>query len=130
MRYAFTVINVDPLDEEDITISINGMELRCWMVYSDTEIEVGRKYTGDLFMVSNTKFTMKESEKKVKEVRQLYKVRFDYLVRGVLDVDSRTIDAGILLDTESRSEFFDYGYLHDKYIECVISKIMLYIHDN
>ncbi len=128
MRYNLTVIDIDPLDEEDVTIGINGKILRCWMGYSDRRIEVGGKYTGEIFMKSNHKFSMKESQKKVKEVIRLYKVRFDYLVRGILDVDNRTIDAGILLDTESRSEFFDYGYLHDKYIECVISKIELYVH--
>ena len=121
MNYLARIEGFDNLIKEEIIISIDGQQLRCFMPYgSSIPIEIGNQYYVKLEADIYNDLEIKEVKKNVKEIRCINQT-FAYCISGILDVDNAKIEStiDIYLDKEY---LYDYAFLDKKYVELKIDR--------
>ncbi|TVX92502.1 hypothetical protein [Paenibacillus agilis] len=120
MEYHTKVIDISPIIEEEIILEINKERVVAFINYCPYEIRKGEQYTIELELTILDEFIIRhlDAEKGVEQIED----GFAHLIRGMLDIDSATIDAGILFEID-REFLFDYGYLHNQNVQIRVDRI-------
>lgn len=106
--------------EESIEIEIEGKKIVAFtMSRNRFVVNEGDFYLVELSLNEYYKMEIKLATENVKDVVQLD--GFLYKLNGLYDADKHTIDVGFIIDL-NEFDMFDYGYLHNKYIQMEIGR--------
>ena len=121
MQYESRLIGLSSLIEEEAILDINGQKFVVFINNCPFEINLGGKYLIETELVILDDLTISKSDSEEKCIEQI-EDSFAYSIRGILNVDSGTIDAGILFEVD-RELLFDYGYLHNQYVQMRVDRL-------
>lgn len=121
MQYTAKLIELSPLIEEEAVLEINGQRLVAFINNCPFEIIQGGQYLVEMELAILDDFIISKIDSDEKGIEQIGD-SFSYLIRGTLNIDTGTIDAGILFDVD-REFLFDYGYLHNQNVQIRVDRL-------
>lgn len=125
MEYNVLVKKVNPCIDEEVTIEVKKLELTCFATFGVPDLEVGKKYEADIGITVLDDLDMKEVEECLNGFSQIDN-SFAYYIRGNFDLESRTLDAGILIKfDEDEFDLHDNSYLDGKNVEIRVDRIKI-----
>lgn len=121
MQYTVKLIELSPLIEEEAVLEINGQRLVAFINDCPFEIIQGGQYQVEMELAILDDFVISKIDSDEKGIEQIGD-SFSYFIRGTLNINNGTIDAGILFEVDS--EFlFDYGYLHNQNVQIRVDRL-------
>lgn len=106
--------------EEAIELEIAGIRIVAFTMSPNRFIvNEGESYLVELTLNEYCNMEIKVARHSIKEVLQLD--GFLYRLTGLYDADKHTIDVGFMIDL-NEWDMFDYGYLHNQYIQMEIGR--------
>ncbi|HHW39372.1 MAG TPA: hypothetical protein GXX18_19510 [Bacillales bacterium] len=124
LKYLVTVESFNSLIEEEVVVSIDGQQIRCFMPYgSESEIGMGNQYYADIEVEIFDDLGIKEVEKCVKEI-QCINQTFAYYITGKLNIDNSKIESTIDIYLD-REDLYDYGYCDSKYVKLKVDRFSI-----
>ncbi|MCD7034266.1 hypothetical protein LRR81_08470 [Metabacillus sp. GX 13764] len=121
MQYTAKLIELNPVIEEEAVLEINEQRLVTFINYCPFEIIQGGHYKVELELAILDDFVISKSNSEEKGIEQIGD-SFSYFIKGTLNIDKGTIDAGILFEIDS--EFlFDHGYLHEENVRIRVDRL-------
>jgi hypothetical protein len=125
MEYNVLIKKVNPCIDEEVTIEVNEFELICFAPFGIPALEVGKKYKADIGITVLDDLDMKEVKECMNGFNQIDN-SFAYYIRGKFDLESRTLDAGILIKfDEDEFDLHDSSYLDGKNVEIRVDRIKI-----
>lgn len=125
MRYNALVKEVNPCIDEEVTIEVNNLELICFAPFGLPDLEVSKQYKVDIGITVLDSLDMKETKECLSGFNQIDN-SFAYYIRGKFDLESRTLDAGILIEfDEDEVDLHDNSYLDGKNVEIRVDRIKI-----
>ena len=106
--------------EEAIELEIAGIRIVAFTMSPNRFIvNEGESYLVELTLNEYCNMEIKVARHSIKEELQLD--GFLYRLTGLYDADKHTIDVGFMIDL-NEWDMFDYGYLHNQYIQMEIGR--------
>ncbi|MGD6817985.1 hypothetical protein ACQCVE_13060 [Metabacillus sp. 113a] len=121
MEYTAKLIELSPLIEEEAVLEINGQRLVAFINHCPFEIIQGGQYQVEMELAILDDFVISKNGSDEKGIEQIGD-SFSYSIRGTLNIDNGTIDAGILFKVDSEL-LFDYGYLHNQNVQILVDRL-------
>lgn len=123
MTYSAMVKKINPDIEEEILIQVANIELTCFVTYWKQGIEAGKKYNVNIGITVLDNLIMKEQKATSNNFRQI-EDSFAYHIYGKFNLESRIIDAGLLIEFDKDEiDLHDYSYLDGKDVELSVDRI-------
>jgi len=111
--------------EEEILIQINNIKIKCFVHTWGTNVEIDKFYDADIraWLLDDLKMEARNNQEfGFEQIDDSYA----YRVCGKFDYDSRTIDAGVIIQfDENEVDLFDFAYLDGKFVCAKIDRIVL-----
>ena len=123
MQYRVQIKRINSDFEEEILIQIHNIELMCFVGCWEKNVKEGHFYDVDIHITILDELEMKEQDEEITGFKQIGD-SFAYIIRGKLEFDTHTIDAGLLMEFDP-SELSDYSYLDGKYVSARVDRIAL-----
>ncbi len=125
MEYSVLVKKINPFIEEEVTIEVNQFELICFAPLGVPDLEVGKKYKANIGISVLDDLDMKEVKESLNGFSQIDN-SFAYYIRGKFDLESRTLDVGVLIEfDEDEFDLHDNSYLDGKNVEIRVDRIKI-----
>jgi hypothetical protein len=121
MQYTAKLIELSPLIEEEALLEINGQRIVAFINNCPFEINKGEEYLIEIELATLDDFVISMTDSDEKGIEQI-EDSFSHFIRGILNIDSGTIDAGILFEID-KEFLFDYGYLHNQYVQLRVDRL-------
>ncbi|QEI11192.1 hypothetical protein [Cellvibrio japonicus] len=117
-KYSALVQAIGNNVEEEVTLSLNDLEVTCFAGVCPYEIHEGKKYPVSFELMIFDDYEIKESEGEPVGMERIGS-SFSYWIQGRLE--RGVIDCGIQFEDEVL--FSDYGYLDGKFIRLKVDRI-------
>lgn len=121
MQYTSRLIELSQLIEEEAVLEINGQRIVAYINNCPFDIEIGEQYLIEIELAILDDFVISKTDSNEKGIKQI-EDSFSHFIRGFLNIDSGTIDAGIIFEVD-REFLFDYGYLNNQYVQIQVDRL-------
>ncbi|MDR2940783.1 MAG: hypothetical protein LBV08_10785 [Clostridiales bacterium] len=125
MTYSVQVKGFNKNIEEEILVQIDNVRLSCFVTNWGIDIEVNKFYDADIGVTILDDLKIYQQTDHIVGFEQINDT-FAYFIYGKFDFDSRTIDAGAVIEfDQDEVDLSDYSYLDGKYISAKVDRITL-----
>lgn len=90
MKYLVRIERVNSIIEEEVTVLINNIELKCFAHYKNQYIEVGNKYYANIEYEIFDDVTIQKIEIKKRYIENI-KDGFSYIIYGKIDIEEKRL---------------------------------------
>lgn len=120
MKYLVRIERVNNIIEEEVTVLIKNIELKCFTHSMNEEIEVGIEYYANIEYEIFDDFIVQEMDIKKKDIKNI-KDKFSYIIYGKVDIEEKKIKSTIDIDI---NEFDSYvlSKFDNKYIKFKVDR--------
>lgn len=122
MQFTAKLIGLSPIIEEEAVLEINGQRIVAFVNSCPFEINKGEQYLIEIELIILDNLLISKIDSDKKEIEQI-EDSFSYFIRGILNIDNSKIDAGGILFEVDREFLFDYGYLHNQYVQIQVDRL-------
>ena len=117
-RYVALVVSIDEIVEEEVVLLIENLEVKCFLNYCPSKIEVGKQYEIELEMVLPDEGFVVAAEKQ-KHTLEMIGEGFSCVLFGYLDGSVFRS----FVDFEDQEIHFEYPELNEQYVKIAVDRI-------
>lgn len=117
-KYHVKVIHISEENDNEVTIDLDGKELKCFIVYCPYEINCGEDYPVEFSYEIFQDYSIRQIEEQTKDIQKVGD-DYSYILQGKLL--GSTFDTGIKFEDDVL--LTEFSNLSEKYVEIMIDRL-------